>query len=433
MRRNTSKSLIVALTAIVVPLIVATLVGLVLLWPAKSPVRSLPAMAPGVKMVTAKVTSTHEHFCHLSDPEFRQQESVCAKVTSGANKGDEVAVAVPPEVHRALHVGTTIKASYDSRATGNFYGYWDANRSLPMALLIGLYLVLVVGIARWRGMAALLGLVFSSAVLLFFVMPALMAGKPALPVTLVGISAMLVASVYCAHGISVRTTTALLGTYGGIVVTAALSYTLIPAATLSGASSDDSLLIFGLLPKANLQAFLICGVILAGLGVLNDVTITQASATWELYLTDPQQSRSQLFARSMRIGRDHIASTVYTLAFAYAGTAMPTLILALMVQRGGWDLATSASIAEEIIRTLIASVGLLLAIPLTTLVATLLVRVGEHAGKVVPAVSASYAPTAIEPEDAAATSVTTANTGKTVNTLGAVDTPDLTGHNRFGN
>lgn len=128
------------------------------------------------------------------------------------------------------------------------------------------------------------------------------------------------------------------------------------------------------LPALGLPSLFICGIVVAGLGALNDVTITQASAVWELDETDPQMPRRKLFSRAMRIGRDHIASTVYTLAFAYVGTALPTLILAMLSQRPFLELLTVSQIAEEIVRTLVASIGLVLAIPATTAVGTFLVK-----------------------------------------------------------
>ena len=130
-----------------------------------------------------------------------------------------------------------------------------------------------------------------------------------------------------------------------------------------------------------------CGVVLAGLGVLNDVTITQASALWELRAADPTASRRELFAGGMRIGRDHIASTVYTIAFAYAGAALPVLLLVQVYRFPLVRTLTSGEFAEEIARTAVSSIGLALAIPITTAIGALVVttlpvekvRGGRHA------------------------------------------------------
>ena len=146
------------------------------------------------------------------------------------------------------------------------------------------------------------------------------------------------------------------------------------AANLTGAVGDDVLALSSLVPGLSLRALLTCGMVIAGLGVLNDVTITQASAVWELHAANPALGWARLFTGGMRIGRDHIASTVYTLAFAYAGTALPLILSASLIDRAVVDTLLSGEIAEEIVRTLVSSIGLVLAIPATTAIAALLCR-----------------------------------------------------------
>ena len=118
----------------------------------------------------------------------------------------------------------------------------------------------------------------------------------------------------------------------------------------------------------SLQGVVICGIVLAGLGVLNDVTVTQASAVWELKAARPDLGWWSLFLRGMRIGRDHIASTVYTIAFAYVGAALPTLMFIALYSESIGRVLTTSDIAEEVVRTLVGSIGLVLAVPLTTLI-----------------------------------------------------------------
>ncbi|WIK64406.1 YibE/F family protein [Gleimia hominis] len=434
------------LAAIVLPLAIATVVGLVLLWPSgKTPVGSVDAVHKDATAGAATITDLRPETCAevggtyggeggasggtggTSEEEGTSQvegtsggdgpgaaNAVCARIDRGLNVGQTVVVQVPPEVYQSLKKGTHLKILQNKLPAQSSVGtpeptaetepnqegasgvdatqpqnpdatqpqnpevityYWDIERGTSMATLIAIYVVLVLIVARVRGAAAICGLAASVLVLLYFVMPALMSGEHALAVTLTGISAMMFSSVYLAHGISIRTTTALLGTFGGVVLSVVIAVWQVGANHLSGASNEDAQLIFGFIPAISLQWLLICGIVIAGLGALNDVTITQASAVWELHEANPRMGRARLFARAMRIGRDHIASTVYTLAFAYAGTALPALLLALMVRRSGWDLVTSASIAEEIVRTLIASIGLIAAIPLTTAVGTLLVSI----------------------------------------------------------
>jgi uncharacterized membrane protein len=183
-------------------------------------------------------------------------------------------------------------------------------------------------------------------------------------------------TLYLAHGFSRRTTTALLGTFAGLAVTAALGALVARTAHLTGIATEEGyrLAMFtGQLDGDALRGLFLCGVVLAGLGVLNDVTITQASAVWELRAADTGAGRRTLFTQGMRIGRDHIASTVYTIAFAYAGAALPILMLLMVYELPLLQTISTGEFAEEIARTLVGSIGLVLAIPLTTAIAAAVV------------------------------------------------------------
>ena len=157
----------------------------------------------------------------------------------------------------------------------------------------------------------------------------------------------------------------------------------VDAANLTGAVGEEALTLTAIVPGLSLTSLLTCGMVIAGLGVLNDVTITQASAVWELHAANPTLSRARLLTGGMRIGRDHIASTVYTLAFAYAGTALPLILAAALIDRSVVDTLLSGEIAEEIVRTLVSSIGLVLAIPATTAIAAALCAPARHEAAVV--------------------------------------------------
>jgi uncharacterized membrane protein len=197
---------------------------------------------------------------------------------------------------------------------------------------------------------------------------------------------MMFAAVYLAHGISVRTTTALVGTVVGLVITTLLAAWGTDAGHLTGTGTEGAYGLTVLVPGLSLSALLLCGMVIAGLGALNDVTITQASAVWELHASSPTAPARTVFTRAMRIGRDHIASTVYTLAFAYVGAALPTLLLVALSDRSRLDTLSAAEIAEEVVRTLVSSVGLVLAIPVTTAIGALVV--GATSGARRPATAA---------------------------------------------
>lgn len=357
----------IILAAIVVPIAVATLIGLALLWPrGQTPVGSVQLTDTGVEMAVGEVTS-------ISGTDELGQTQVTMSVD-----GVEVPVHVPFDiVDNGLDVGDRIEAMFNPGAfeTGTPYIFVDFVRDVPLAALLALYVIVVLLVARVKGLAALFGLAASLAVVGIFMLPALMVGKEPLLVVIVGASAMMFASIYLAHGISIRTTTAVLGTLGGLVITGVLAVWSVEANNLTGTLSDDAIALYGQLGYLKMSDILLTGIVLAGLGALNDVTITQVSTVWELHSANPEASRRRIFSQAMVIGRDHIASTVYTLAFAYVGTSLPLLMSAALVDRGFLDLMMVGQIAEEIVRTLVASIGLVLAIPMTTVIASWLAPV----------------------------------------------------------
>jgi uncharacterized membrane protein len=397
---------LVLLLSVLVPLLVATVIGLVLLWPhGKPPVAvQTSAAASGGQVQSAKVTSTSASTCKGTSTDRLPDGSIpktvtCATaiitITSGPDKGQPARIAVPTQVFQSgvspgarIQVSlfppdsqgdiATIRASNpDALTDGDSYAWSDFSRGLPLGILALGFALLVVAVARLRGLAALLGLGLSYLAIIYFMLPALRLGENAVGVALVGSIAVMTAVLYLAHGVSTKTTTALLGTIFGLLLTTGIAAWASGAAHLNGLSSETDFTLTQLTGDANLSGIILCGIIVAGLGVLNDVTITQASAVWEVHAYAPEIRFRQLFVSGMRVGRDHLASTVYTIAFAYAGAALPTLILIDLYQRPIGQVLTSGDIAEEIVRTLVGSIGLVLAIPVTTIVAALVVTSGR--------------------------------------------------------
>jgi len=362
------------LTALVVPLLVATVVALLAMWPrGETPIGSVPLAGTGMTIEAGTVVEVVD----AAAPGATTDGQVRVELSSGSNAGQVAPVQVPPEIMaNGMEAGDRVRLMFSPSAmgTGSPYVFWDFERTAPVGWLALLYAVVVLAVARWRGLAAMVGLAGSLGVIVVFVIPAIMLGQPPLLVALVGASAMMFLSLYLAHGVSIRTTTALLGTFVGLGITVALAAWGTRSANLTGTSSEQSLILLGTFPNLSLTDLLLCGMVIAGLGALNDVTITQASAVWELHAANPAVPRRRLFSRGMRIGRDHIASTVYTLAFAYVGTALPVLMAAALMDRGALDTLMAGEIAEEVVRTLVSSIGLVLAIPVTTGIAAALVR-----------------------------------------------------------
>lgn len=391
------------LAAILIPLTLLTLAAMVLMWPSGSKegitLASPYAAAPGVTFDTGKIQRVVVGSCSDAqaggDPAVQapQEGSQCTFAYTEPDKGgNPVKVVINPDIAKSHGVkpGDNIRYLNLSKAQGATgqgapaYVFVDFVRTLPIIFLAVLYAVVVIAVARWRGLRALIGLVGAYVVLVSFMLPGLVEGKPPLLLALVGSTVIMIGVLYFAHGFSARTSTALLGTMFGLAITALLAAWSTDAANLAGVGSHDAATLTNMSDNISISGIILCGLIISGLGVLNDVTITQSSAVWELWELAPETSARQLFASAMRIGRDHIASTVYTIAFAYAGAALPVLILVMLYERPLGDALTSAELSEEVIRTLVGSVGLVLAVPVTTLIAVLVVKatgINGHAAK----------------------------------------------------
>ncbi len=396
---------VVLLSWILVPLALLTIVAMTLLWPAGNsgaPAAGNPySAAPGASIDTGTVQRTATETCpgaSVGDP-----GASCFIAYTAVEGLAEVPVVVSPDVVQARGVKAGDRINYlnlsglaavtGTQNSGPQYVFMDFVRTLPIGLLAMLYAVVVIAVARWRGLRAIVGLGGAFAVLAWFILPALAEGKPPLTVALVGSSAIMFGVLYFAHGFSARTSTALLGTLFGLGVTAGLAAWAVDAAALTGTSGHNSYQLLNLTQGMSLSGMILCGLIISGLGVLNDVTITQSSAVWELYELAPDTSARELFTSAMRIGRDHIASTVYTIAFAYAGSALPVLLMVSLYEQPLLKALTSAELAEEVVRILVGSIGLVLAIPVTTAVA---VAVVKSTGRKTSAAMPSAEPSAVE-------------------------------------
>ncbi|WP_445154859.1 YibE/F family protein [Arthrobacter sp. Hor0625] len=393
------------LAAVLVPLTLMTVVAMVLLWPSGSKdglkLSSPYAAAPGVSFDTGTIQRVVVGPC--MDPAAQAdgqpapgagQGSQCTFAYTDPDKGgNPVKVVINPDIAKShgVKAGDGIRYLNLSQTQGAAaqgtpsYVFVDFVRTLPIILLAVLYAVVVIAVARWRGLRALIGLLGAYAVLVSFMLPGLVEGKPPLLLALVGSTVIMIGVLYFAHGFTARTSTALLGTMFGLGITAVLAAWATDAANLAGVGSHDAATLANVSDHISISGIILCGLIISGLGVLNDVTITQSSAVWELWELAPGTSRRKLFASAMRIGRDHIASTVYTIAFAYAGAALPVLIIVMLYERPLGDALTSAELSEEVIRTLVGSVGLVLAIPVTTLIAVLVVKATGLRGAALPA------------------------------------------------
>ena len=362
---------------------VATVIGVAALWPDSGEVRKLQDKAqfaaPGVTFEKARVVKV-QSACPEDQQAGSSGSTTCGNVeatlTTGPEAGAAEMVGVPPAVSKSgLAKGDTVRLLRVPGQAGEDakYSFDEVVRLKPLWLLGALFVLVVALVARIRGLLALVSLAFGGVVLFRFMLPALLSGSDGLAVSLAGSAAIMFVVLYLAHGLSVRTSAALGGTLLGIGITAAVGVVAVHGAALSGFGTEDTALLSAFASSVSFQGLLMCALVVAGLGVLNDVTITQASAVWELREAGPELSRRTLFSSAMRIGRDHIASTIYTVVFAYAGSALAVLLLLSLYDRPVLDLLSVESIAEEIVRTLASGIGLVLAVPVTTAIAAVTV------------------------------------------------------------
>lgn len=363
------------LVGIAAALTVATLVGLVALWPGEVD-RTGERLGLASRVYGAEVVGVERRPCEGTTA---ADDVPCVRVrfrpTQGPDDGDVRTFELPvlPSTP-GFEVGDGIVLSYDPRAEPDFrYQYADRQRRPILLWLTVLFVVVVVALGRWRGLAALVGLGATVLVLLVFILPALLDGKSPVLVATVGASAIAFLALYFAHGFRVMTTVALLGTLAALALTIGLAVLFTELASFSGFTSEEAFIVQLGTRGVDLSGLVLAGMVLGALGALDDVTVTQASAVWELRTADPAMSRWALYRAGLRIGRDHVASTVNTLALAYAGAALPLLILFVLSRQSLGAVANSEVVAVEIVRTLVGSIGLVAAVPLTTWLAAELV------------------------------------------------------------
>jgi uncharacterized membrane protein len=359
----------ILLAVVVAPFALATAVGLAALWPDRSSIPVPEAIGPQPLRAQAIVLGTSPVACPGEEEgEPPGCAAVTARIETGRYDGDTVELQQTgdPSLGRLETGDRIVVAELPGEEGGGGWYFEDYARRQPMLWLAGLFVVAVVLLGRWRGLLALVGLAFSLLLLVRFVLPSILEGNDPVAVALVGSAAIMFVALYMAHGFNVRTTSAVAGTLISLVLTGLLAAAFVHLANLTGLGSEEGGYLRALAGNIDLEGLLLGGIVVGSLGVLDDVTVTQASAVWELSLANTSYGFRQLYQGALRIGRDHIASTVNTLVLAYAGASLPLLILFTLSNRHLGDVLTGEIVAEEIIRTLVGSVGLVASVPITT-------------------------------------------------------------------
>lgn len=243
----------------------------------------------------------------------------------------------------------------------------DMIRTSALLWLLGAFIVVLFAVGRWRGVTSLLGLAASLVVLFGFVLPMLLKGHAPLLITLIGAAALLFIAIFGTHGFRRESRSAFVSTIAGVSITALFATLFTSFARLTGLGTEDAAVLqLSTNTAINFHGLLLSGMILGAVGVLDDVAVTQAETVFELKRTNPELGRKELAQKAMRIGRHHIASVVNTLVLVYAGASLPLFILFYTADQSILHLINAEFIAEEVVRTLVGTIGLILTVPLTT-------------------------------------------------------------------
>ncbi|MDP1715625.1 MAG: YibE/F family protein [Anaerolineales bacterium] len=258
----------------------------------------------------------------------------------------------------------------------------DYVRAAPILWLTAIFAIAIILISSWKGVRALLSMAFSLYIIIGFIIPHILIGEDPLRVSIIGSIILLAVSLYLTYGWTLKTHAAVISMMLVLLLTGALSGLFVVFAKLNGTGDENVMFLMQLMETPiNLRGLLLGGMIIGALGVLDDLVTTQASAVFELHHANPALGFRRLYNSAMRIGQDHVAATVNTLVLAYAGASLPMLLM-FSLGRGDYGYLINFSfIAEEVVRTLVGSLGLIAAVPLTTAIAIFLAQRAESLGR----------------------------------------------------
>ena len=311
----------------------------------------------------------------LDNPDFGAflHQVVIVKVTKGSQVGTVLQVENQSNLNAGVggvKVGDKVVITKLVGADGeDQYLITDYVRRSDLLFLFILFVTLVILVGRVWGVTSLIGMGFSFLVILVFILPRILAGDDPVLIAIIGSSVIIPVTFILSHGISKKTFVAGLSTVITLAVVGVLSAIFVEAAKLTGLASEEAGYLQSQIGNINVKGILLAGMIIATLGVLDDVTISQASTVTEIKRANPKLSTGHLFASAMRVGRDHIASLVNTLVLVYAGASLPLFLLFIENPKPFSEVINYEIIAEEVVRTLVGSIGLVLAVPITTALA----------------------------------------------------------------
>jgi len=370
-----------ALLAVVAGLAVATLAAIVSLWPGGAPIGSTAAGALG-GTEAAEVTEVAPDACRTVPIDTPAGVTNCRRVTVELDEGDRRGALTsfdligPVRISPGDHVRVTrLDIPADARVGGvpaDRYAFADFERRAPLAALAAVFALLVVASARWRGLRALVGLGASLVIVVAFMVPAILEGADPVGVATAGSLAIMLVTVILGHGVGPKALAALVGTAAALLLTLVLASVTVDLAHITGLASEDVTFLQATADGLSVRGLLLAGMVIAALGVLDDLTVSQSSTVLALRHANPSLPARELFGRAMSVGHDHIVATVNTLVLAYAGASLPVLLIFSLSDTSFGTAINSEVVASQVVATLVGSIGLIAAVPITTGLAALL-------------------------------------------------------------
>ncbi|HSV94585.1 MAG TPA: YibE/F family protein [Spirochaetia bacterium] len=297
------------------------------------------------------------------------------KITKGSQK-DKIINLESGDAYQTSNtlykVGDKVIIAYAKDSTGGeTYLISDYVRRTPLLVLFLLFVVVTIAIGKWKGLNSILGMGISFLVILKFILPGIYSGSDPVTIAILGSLVIIPVTFFLSHGFNRKTLVAILGTLVSLIITGILATLFVEAAKLTGFASEEA----GFLNvfkggTINIKGLLLAGMIIGVLGVLDDITVSQSAIVQELKIANPQLKSKDLYLKAMSVGKDHIASMVNTLILVYTGAALPLLLLFVDNPRPFSELINYEIIADEVVRTLVGSIGLVLAVPITTFIAS---------------------------------------------------------------
>jgi uncharacterized membrane protein len=387
-----SRFTVLAMLAALGVLVAATVIGLVVNRPRDRTIETPPSLVRP-KTETAEVVALASERCRV--PGRTACRRVTVELTSGDDRGTRASFSMGDASSDVrLDLGDTVRV-YENRLPEDAvlggvridrYGFADFERRSPLLWLVAAFAALVLLTGRLQGLRALLGLGGSLVVIVFFIVPAILDGRSPTSVALFGALAVMFATIPLAHGLGAKTLAACLGTATSLLLTLTLADLFTDLAHLTGFASEEAVFLRATSGQLSIQGLLLAGMVIGALGVLDDLTVSQASTVMALRRANPALGFRRLFRSALAVGHDHIAATVNTLVLAYAGASLPILLVFNLGGTSFTDAVNTEAVAEQIVATLVGSIGLIAAVPVTTALAALLAvslepeRVGAEHG-----------------------------------------------------